>query len=98
MEITMAEGHVTTDHAKIRRWAEERGGHPATVKGTGKGEPGILRLDFPPKDADLEEISWADFFEKFESADLAFLYQDRTEDGSVSRFHKFVSRSSQERH
>ena len=30
----MAEGNVTTDHEKIRKWAEERGGKPSTVKGT----------------------------------------------------------------
>jgi len=90
----MAEGNVTTDHAKIRKWAEERGGVPATVKGTKSGgEPGLLRLDFEPKDASLEPISWDDFFEKFDDEGLAFLYQDRTADGAISRFHKFVNRS-----
>ena len=44
------------------------------------------------KDDELQEISWADFFGKFEKEKLAFLYQDRTADGSVSRFHKFVQR------
>ena len=50
VEARMAEGNVTTDHAKIRKWAEERGGVPATVKGTKSGgEPGLLRLDFEPQ-------------------------------------------------
>jgi hypothetical protein len=90
----MAEGKVTTDHEKIRRWAEERGGKPATVKGTqDDGEPGVLRLDFEPKNKELKQIPWEDFFDKFEEEELAFLYQDRTADGSVSRFHKFVNRS-----
>jgi hypothetical protein len=90
----MAEGNVTTDHATIRRWAEERGGAPATVKGTKSGdEPGVLRLDFEPKDASLEPISWEDFFEKFDEEHLAFLHQDRTADGAISRFHKFINRS-----
>ncbi|HZD88571.1 MAG TPA: hypothetical protein VE224_00585, partial [Pseudolabrys sp.] len=75
--------------------AEERGGKPTSVSGTGDdGDPGILRFDFPPKDAGLESISWDDFFDKFEEKKLAFLYQDRTEDGSISRFHKFVGRGS----
>jgi hypothetical protein len=86
---------VTTDHETIRRWAEERGGRPATVKGTAEDdEPGILRIDFPGYTGEdtLEEISWEEFFDKFEEANLAFLYQDRTADGGVSRFHKFVRR------
>lgn len=90
----MSDAKTTTDHDKIRRWAEERGGVPTSVSGTGDGEAGILRLDFNPKDEQLKEISWADFFGKFEEKKLAFLYQDRTEDGSVSRFHKFVGRSA----
>jgi hypothetical protein len=91
----MSEGNMTTDHEKIRKWAEERGGKPATVAGTGtkKEHAGILRLDFEPKDEKLEPISWNEFFQKFEESELAFLYQDRTADGSISRFHKFVSRS-----
>jgi hypothetical protein len=91
----MAEANVTTDHDTIQRWAEERDGMPATVKGTAKKEEaGILRLDFPPRDEALEEISWDEFFEKFDKEKLAFLYQDETEKGSTSRFHKFVDRSS----
>ena len=89
----MSEAKTTTDHNLIRKWAEARGAKPASVEGTGrKGEPGVLRLDFDPKDKELNEISWADFFEKFEKEKLAFLYQARTADGSVSRFHKFVQR------
>jgi hypothetical protein len=93
----MAKGNVTTDHERIRRWAEERGGAPATVRGTkGDGEPGILRFDFEPRDENLEPIDWDEFFEKFDKEDLAFLCQDRTEEGQLSRFHKFVNRSSAE--
>jgi hypothetical protein len=91
----MARAHVTTDHEQIRKWAEARGGHPADVKGTGgKGEAGILRIDFGPPEEKLEEIAWDDFFEKFDEADLAFLYQDKTADGKTSRFHKFVARDN----
>ncbi|HVX91817.1 MAG TPA: hypothetical protein VG985_01200, partial [Xanthobacteraceae bacterium] len=68
----MAEGNVTTDHEKIRKWAEERGGKPATVKRTqSDGEPGVLRLDFEPRDAALEPIDWESFFDKFDKEDLA---------------------------
>jgi hypothetical protein len=89
----MADSQTTTDHDEIRKWAEKRGGHPATVRDTGDAdEPGILRLDFEPRDEDLEPIDWDAFFAKFDEADLAFLYQEKTADGKTSRFHKFVSR------
>ena len=42
----------------------------------------------------LLDASKDEFFRKFDESDLAFLYQDRTKDGKVSRFHKFVHRSS----
>ena len=91
----MARAQTTTDHEKIRQWAERRGGHPATVKATEKAdEAGILRLDFDPPDDGLDHIEWDEFFEKFDDADLAFLFQEKTAGGKVSRFHKFVSRDS----
>jgi len=85
----------TTDHETIRHWAEERGGHPATVKTTvHKGEKaGLLRIDFPGYSGEesLEEISWDDFFNKFEKEHLAFLYEEQ-HGKSKSRFCKLVSR------
>lgn len=90
------ESKVTTDHEEIRRWVEARGGHPASVKGTeqGKESAGLLRIDFPGYSGEqsLEEISWDDFFEKFEESKLAFLYQEETKSGGESRFFKLVSR------
>lgn len=92
----MSDAKTTQDHATIRKWAEARGGKPATVSGTGEsGGAGILRLDFDPKDAKLDTITWGEFFEKFDEADLAFLYQDETGDGKKSRFHKFISAGAQ---
>jgi hypothetical protein len=90
----MAKGKITTDHEKIRLWAEKRGGVPSTVKDTeSDGEPGVLRLDFEPRDDELEEIESDAFFDKFEEEELAFLYQEKTASGKLSRFHKFVNRS-----
>ena len=89
------ESITTTNHDEIRRWAEERGGKPATVKGTGDAErPGILRIDFPgyAGDDELEHIEWGEFFEKFDKEGLAFVYQEETADGRPSRFGKFVRR------
>ncbi len=87
---------TTVDHDTIRKWAEKRGAVPSTVEGTERAseEAGVLRFDFKPKDAKLEPIDWDAFFDKFDESELAFLYQDKTASGKVSRFHKFVHRDS----
>jgi hypothetical protein len=91
----MAGAKTTTDHRTIRRWAEERGGRPARVKGTGgKDDAGLLRLDFGEPDPSLQEISWDEFFRKFDEEDLALLYQEETGSGKESRFNKLVARET----
>jgi hypothetical protein len=90
---------TTTNHDEIRRWAEERGGKPSHVKGTGgKNDPGILRIDFPGYSGEgkLEPISWEEFFEKFDEQELALTYQDVTADGTKSNFNKLISRHTAE--
>ena len=88
---------VTTDHDTIRKWAEARGGKPAQVKSTGKqNDPGIIRIDFPGYSGpdSLEEISWDEFFEKFDERNLALVYQEKTAEGQRSNFNKLVNRDS----
>lgn len=90
---------TTQDHEEIRRWAEERGGKPSHVKRTGSGDDiGILRLDFPGySGADtLEEISWDQWFDKFDERNLALLYQEETAGGERSNFNKIVSAGTAE--
>jgi hypothetical protein len=92
----MAAAQSTTDHDFIRKWVEDRGGRPAHVKTVaGEGEIGILRIDFPEppddddaSDANLEPISWDEFFQKFDESGLAFLYQED------SNFNKLVRRET----
>jgi hypothetical protein len=97
MEHVMSQATKTTDHETIRRWVEERGGHPSIVRGTGKGDDdGILRIDFGKPEASLKEIDWDAFFKVFDDRKLAFLHQDKTADGKESRFFKFVRRDGDE--
>ncbi|MBS7700046.1 MULTISPECIES: hypothetical protein [unclassified Chelatococcus] len=85
----MSESSTTTDHKTIRQWVEERGGRPARVAATGKGkDPGILRFDFGDPDDSLEEISWDEFFKKFDESELALLYEKE----GKSRFNKLIHR------
>jgi hypothetical protein len=82
----------TRDHETLRRWVEERRGHPAMVEGTE-----ILRIDFDePDDGDenLRPVSWDEFFRVFDERGLEFLHQERTRDGKISRFNKFVHAGS----
>ena len=92
---TSHESNTTTDHEEIRNWVEERDGYPAIVKGTEKGGSALLRIDYPGFSGEdrLEEITWDEFFKIFDENKLAFLYQEKTEDGGLSRFSKFVERS-----
>jgi hypothetical protein len=92
----MSSSERTWDYATIRRWVEARNGKPARVRSTGEADDaGLLRIDFPEDNDDeerLEEITWDEFFEKFDEKRLAFVYQDRTADGEPSRFNKLLSR------
>jgi len=95
----MSRANWTTDHEFIRTWAEERGGVPCAVAGTGgEGDPGIIRIDFPgySGEGSLEPISWDEWFQKFDESDLAFLYQEETASGELSNFNKLVKRSTVE--
>lgn len=94
-----ATSHTTIDHDEIQKWAEQRGAHPACVKGTGdKNDVGMLRLDFPGYSEDnLQEITWDEFFEKFDERGLALLYQETTAGGKASNFNKLVSRTDEEK-
>jgi len=94
-------GNLITDHEKIKKWVESRGGHPATVKSTKRGgqKAGLLRIDFPgfSGGGSLEEISWDDFFDQFDKQNLAMVFQDKTASGRVSRFNKLVAREGSPR-
>ena len=97
---TVAASFTTRDHDVIQAWAEARGGTPADVEGTGTGGgPGVLRIAFSDDvsrdEGDrLEDVGWEAFFATFDDSDVDFLYQERTSDGAVSRFHKFVRADS----
>lgn len=87
------ERYLTRDHETIRRWAEERDGTPSTVGSTrGDGDPGLIRIDFPgyAGEGELEEVSWDEWFRKFDDNDLVLLYQETTSDGERSSFNKLL--------
>src|ERR1043165_2031180 len=75
-EVCMASAKAITDHDEIRRWVEQRGGHPARVKSTGQGkDPGVLRIDYPGYSGEgtLERMPGAECFEWFTRGQRALL-------------------------
>jgi hypothetical protein len=91
MAKTRSSGRTTIDRAEIRRWVESKGGRPAHVKGTERGDdPGVLRIDFPGYGGveTLKKLSWDEWFEWFDKNDLALLYQPST------RLSKLIARDS----
>jgi hypothetical protein len=92
--VASTSSRVTTDHNAIRCWAEQRAAKPVVVlAGKVDDDPGTVRLEFPgSRDNALKEISWQEWFAKFERSKLALLYQEQTADGERSSFCKFVRR------
>ena len=89
---------MTVDHRVIKEWVEERGGVPAAVESSRVAveESGVLRIRFPEQPAEeFEKLSWEQFFTKFDQAHLAFMYEERTVNGDLSRFFKFISRNGE---
>jgi hypothetical protein len=79
---------ITRDHDVIRQWAQERKATPATIRGTR-----VLRFNFPGFDESdrIEEISWDEFFRRFDERNLNFIYQEHRSDGRQSNFFRFES-------
>lgn len=91
--MSAQESKTTDNHKTIKDWVEERDGKPAMVETDSNKKGGILRIDFRDSDEDsLKEISWDEFFKIFDDNDLNFLYQEKTKDGSTSRFCKFIDK------
>lgn len=82
---------TTTNRAEIRRWVESKGGCPARVKGTERGnDPGLLRIDFPGYGGveRLTKMSWDEWFKWFDKKRLALQHQPST------RVSKLISRDT----
>ncbi len=77
---------LTADHAEIRRWVEEHGGHPGLVEADGRE-----RLAVTSDPDACRRVSWDEFFERFDRESLALEYNpDANGEGVGSA--KLVSR------
>lgn len=85
----------TANHDVIRRWAENRHGHPAHIVGIDDGlDKGGLYIHFEDTEpeVEVETISWVNFFKIFDKNKLALLYKSKLPSGTESRFYRFVDR------
>lgn len=81
--------HYTTNQDEVRTLVEEHGGMPATLKGTsenGEESSDMLHIAFGPLGPDMEEVSWEEFFERFENENLALEYDDEAVYGTPPDF------------
>lgn len=76
-------GRKTIDHMRIKTWALLRGGVPATDPSADS-----LHINFPDQDGDenLDEITWSEFFRRFDEAGLALELFDEDETVPDSRY------------
>ena len=78
---------ITTDHEVIRRWAAHHSAEPATGEATPSGPETVtlndggagIRFNFPGA-ARFRPISWDEWFENFETHDLAFAFDEEVQD------------------
>lgn len=84
----------TTSLNAIKKWADERMGKPAKVKGTNRKGSAILRINFPDYSGDeiLEGIPWDEWYDIFRENKLEFVYQDTNTEGKESRFFKLINK------
>lgn len=84
----------TLDHRRIRQWAEQHKGRPVALKYAGTDPAATLRFEFGDRstDPDVDVLTWADFFERFEDLRLVFVGERAGPDGRQGDYHRFVPR------
>lgn len=88
MRITDTDSKVTIDLAAIKNWTTDRSGLPAVHKN------GELTIYFETEHPAVKPsvISWNEFSRQFQNQALAFIYQETTSSGAISRDFKLVER------
>jgi hypothetical protein len=98
------EHRVTLDHAEIRSWVEQNGGHPQVLDDPSAGSDRIgIRIDFPgPQDeqflaesSNARDIGWDEFFDLFERLGWVFVYRQEIDVQDRSSSYHFEPRPSQ---
>ena len=79
---------ITIEHAQIIDWTQSRGGHPAINRESAEAISPIISFSNEANGS----VSWEEWMSIFDQRQWAFIYQDRTPDGELSRTWKTVPR------
>jgi len=83
---------ITIEHAQIIEWTRTRGGHPV-IKRARTAEAARPVICFSAEDG---EVSWDEWMSVFDHGQWAFIYQDRTQEGDLSRTCRIIPRFAPE--
>jgi hypothetical protein len=83
---------ITIEHAQIIHWTQSRGGHPAINRESSESKRPIISFANDANGA----VSWEEWLAVFDQDEWAFIYQDRTPEGEVSRTWKIIPRFAPE--
>ena len=78
---------ISIEHAQIIEWTQNRGGHPVIKRPS--AEAALPVICFANEDG---EVSWDEWMSVFDDGEWAFIYQDRTPDGELSRTWRIIPR------
>jgi hypothetical protein len=90
-----SELNLTTDHDEIRQWVESVGARPVQVRlAASTGRVGVPALDVPGRRTSgaVEAVTWDDWFDEFDRAGLALLYEPEPASSAPAPFGKLVPR------
>jgi hypothetical protein len=82
---------ITIEHRQIIDWTRSRGGHPAIHRRRAESAKPVIC--FSPEAAG---VSWDEWMSVFDGGEWAFIYQDRTPEGELSRTWKIIPRFAPE--
>jgi hypothetical protein len=78
---------ITIEHEQIIAWTLSRGGHPAIQQQSDEHVSPVI--SFTSEEGD---VSWEEWMSIFDKDEWAFIYQDRTPEGELSRTWKITPR------
>jgi hypothetical protein len=86
---------VTRNHEVIESWAVQLHGKPAMLKSRAGGDATeMLRFQVTDRrQSEYDLVSWNEWFQVFDRADLVFIFQERADDGSVSDLFRLLPAS-----
>jgi hypothetical protein len=87
---------ATRNHQVIRAWATLRHAKPVLLRASDRSDPiQALRLQVSDRRvSEYDHVTWNEWFELMDGANLTFIYQERTLSGGWSDLYRFVPASA----